>query len=38
VHFADLIGNTGIIKDTLGRRRFSGVDVSHDPDVPGIFK
>ncbi len=23
--------------DTLGRRRLAGVDVSHDPDVAGVF-
>src|SRR5574341_285151 len=38
MHFTDLIGNTGIVKDALGRRRFTGVDVSHNPDVTSIFE
>jgi hypothetical protein len=28
----------GIKEDALGRRRFAGVDVSADPDIPGSFK
>ena len=33
VHFADLVGLAGVIKDALGRRRLAGVDVRHDTDV-----
>jgi hypothetical protein len=33
VHFTDLIRLTGVIKDTLGGRRFTGVNVRHDADV-----
>jgi hypothetical protein len=34
--FADLMGNTGIKKDALGRRRLAGVDVRHDTDITGF--
>ena len=37
VHLADLVGAAGVIEDALGRRRLTGVDVSHDPDVAGLF-
>jgi hypothetical protein len=33
VHFADLVGLAGVVKDALGRRRLAGVDVRHDTDV-----
>jgi hypothetical protein len=29
----DLVGTAGVEEDALGRRRFTGVDVSHDSDV-----
>src|SRR5215218_200347 len=35
VHLAELVGAPGVEKDALGRRRLTGVDVSHDPDVSG---
>ena len=38
VHLTDLVGDAGVIEDALGRRRFTGVDVSHDPDVPRFFE
>jgi hypothetical protein len=38
VYFADLIGNTGIVKNPLRRRRLTGVDVSHNSDVACIFE
>jgi len=35
VHLTDLVGLAGVIEDALGRRGLAGVDVRHDPDVPG---
>src|SRR5690606_5403950 len=32
--FADLMGDAGIEKDALRRRRLAGIDVRHDADVP----
>ena len=37
VDLADLVGATGVVEDALGRRRLTGVDVRHDPDVAGVF-
>ncbi len=37
VDFADLMGLAGIVKDALGRRRLSGVDVSHDAEISVVF-
>ena len=34
VHLADLVRDTGVEKDALGRRRLAGVDVCRDTDVP----
>jgi len=34
VDLAGTVHATGIIQDTLSRRRLTGVDMSHDPDVP----
>jgi hypothetical protein len=31
--FTDLIVLTGVVQDTLGGRRFSGVNVRHDSDI-----
>jgi hypothetical protein len=31
--FADLVGNAGVEKDTLSRRRLAGIDVRHDADI-----
>ena len=36
--FTDFMRNTGIVKNTLGRRRFAGVNVRHDADVSGFLK
>jgi hypothetical protein len=33
VNFADLVRNTRIEQDALGRRGLTRVDVRHDPDV-----
>ncbi len=38
VHLADLVGATGVVEDPLGRRGLTRVDVSHDPDVAGLFE
>ena len=38
VNFADLMRFSGIIQDTLGRRRLAGVDVSHDTNISCVFK
>src|SRR5215472_10038537 len=38
IHRTDLVGHTGVIKDALGRRRLAGVDMRHDPDIPGVFE
>ena len=34
----DLMVDTGVVEDTLGRRRFTGVDMSHDTNVSGLFQ
>src|SRR5206468_8304094 len=33
VDLADLVADTGVVEDALGRRRLAGIDVSHDADV-----
>ena len=38
VHLADLVGTTRVVEDPLGRRGLARVDVSHDPDVAGLFE
>ena len=38
VDLADLVGATRVIEDALSRRRLTGVDVRHDPDVPGLLE
>src|SRR6202158_4153261 len=38
IHRTDLVGHTRIEQDALRRRRFSGVDVRHDPDVARVFE
>ena len=35
VDFAELVGATGVIQNAFGQRRFTRVDVGHDPDVAG---
>ena len=34
----DLVGLTGVVKNTLGRGGLTGIDVGHDADVTGIGK
>ncbi len=38
VDLADLVRAAGVVEDPLGRRRLTGVDVSHDPDIAGVFE
>jgi hypothetical protein len=38
VHFADTVIDARIEEDALGRRRLTGVDVSHDADVAAFFE
>src|SRR5690606_7380191 len=38
VHFADLVAYTRVVKDALGRRRLTGIDVGHDADIAVIFE
>jgi hypothetical protein len=34
MHFADLMGNTGIKQNAFRGRGFTGIDVGHDADIP----
>ncbi len=36
VHFTDLVVLPGVVEDALGCRRLSGINMSHDPDIPGM--
>ena len=36
VDLTDLVRDTGVEQDPLGRRRLTGVDVRHDPDVADL--
>ncbi len=36
VHLTDLVADTGVIEDALGRRRLAGIDVRHDADVADL--
>src|SRR5258707_14481163 len=38
VHRTNLVGDTRIEQDALGRRGLSGVDVRHNPDIAGVFE
>ena len=38
VDLAHFVGAAGVVEDALGRRRLTGVDVRHDPDVPGLLE
>ncbi len=37
VNLPHLVGPPCVIEDALGRRRLTGVDVSHDPDVASVL-
>jgi hypothetical protein len=36
VNLTDLVGDTCVEQDPLGRRRLAGIDVSHDADVSDL--
>ena len=38
VGLAQLMGLTGVEQDTLGRSGLTGIDVSHDADIPSMLK
>jgi hypothetical protein len=38
VYLSHLVGSAGVEQDALGRRRLTGVDVRHDPDVSGLLE
>ena len=38
VHLTDLVRAARVVEDPLGRRGLARVDVSHDPDVAGLFE
>ena len=38
VNLPHLVGPPGVIEDALSRRRLTGVDVRHDPDVANFFE
>ena len=38
VDLADFVRAAGVVEDALGRRRLTGVDVRHDPDVAGFLE
>ena len=38
VCLTNLVVNTGVIQDPLCQRRLTGVDMRHDPDIPGSLK
>jgi hypothetical protein len=37
VHLADTVRDARIEEDALGRRRLTGVNVRHNPDVPATI-
>jgi hypothetical protein len=38
VDLAHFVGTPGVVEDALRRRRLTGVDVRHDPDIPGFLQ
>ncbi|MCU1673862.1 MAG: ribosomal protein, partial [Frankiales bacterium] len=36
VNLTDLVRDAGVVQDALGGRGLAGIDVRHDPDVPGL--
>src|SRR5206468_11291591 len=38
VHLADLVLLAGIVKNALGRRRLTGIDVRHDADISIVLE
>ena len=37
VDFANFMGLAGVVEDTLGRRRLSGVDMGHDAEITVVY-
>ena len=37
VHFTDLVGLSGVVKDALGRGGLAGIDVGHDAEIPVVL-
>jgi hypothetical protein len=37
VHLADLVALAGIVKDALGRRRLTGINMGHDAEVAVVL-
>ena len=37
VDLSDFVRNTRVVKNPLGRRRFTGINVSHDANIPITF-
>jgi hypothetical protein len=38
MNFTHAMGTTGVKQNTFCRSGLTGIDVSHDSDVPGIFQ
>ncbi len=38
VHLTDLVADTGVVEDALGRRGLAGVDMRHDADVADLVQ
>ena len=38
MNLTDLMVDTGVVQDALGRRRLAGIDMRHDTDVSGSFQ
>ena len=38
VHLTDLVGDTGVVKDSLGSGCLTGVNVRHDADVANLIQ
>jgi hypothetical protein len=38
MHLADFVRLAGIVENTLGRGRLTGIDVRHDADIPVVLE
>jgi hypothetical protein len=38
MNFAYFVTFTGVVENSFGGRRFTGIDVSHDADITGVLK
>ena len=36
--FAHLVGDTGVVEDSLGGRSLAGIDMGHNSDISNFFK